>query len=248
MGTGVHPSAWRHSVETSFGTNAAAWAFAATTNYDFFSPPVLTAVEFKTSDKAGGTIVMANTGASGAADFAVKASMQFYDYDPVTGEQSLIVNAAGAESLEVKHGEKMSWGVPKVHLPKDYYFPAGHVLHVSVTVDLVSGNPGSSGMLLYDGARGTTTEGELPENKSWSWAFGQPEAPKVYITKLPDGGAHLSLLGQPNATYSIQAATNLVAPDWTTIATTNTDPSGLLNFTDLDSTYYPCRFYRISTH
>ena len=59
-----------------------------------------------------------------------------------------------------------------------------------------------------------------------------------------NGGAeHLDLIGTNGRVYAIQAATNLIQPRWTDLAT-NADAAGLLLFTDLAETNFPARFYR----
>jgi Cohesin domain len=66
-----------------------------------------------------------------------------------------------------------------------------------------------------------------------------PEFTAIYPT---NGGIHLDLTGTPGRVYSVQAATNLSLPQWTTLAI-NTNLTGVLSFDDspaLDSN----RFYR----
>ena len=57
----------------------------------------------------------------------------------------------------------------------------------------------------------------------------------------------VSCAGAAATTYSIQATTNLLAPTWTTIVTTNADSNGLFSFVDTAAANYPCRFYRTAT-
>ena len=54
-------------------------------------------------------------------------------------------------------------------------------------------------------------------------------------------GFTLSLRGPSNASFTIQASTNLV--NWTPLAT-NTATTGMWQFLDRDATNYPIRFYR----
>ena len=44
-------------------------------------------------------------------------------------------------------------------------------------------------------------------------------------------------------TYVVQSSTNLLSPNWTTLAT-NMAASGSMNFTDLNATFNP-EFYRV---
>jgi hypothetical protein len=246
-GACIYHGSTTQTIETSFGTNLAALAFEGTTTYDFYSPPLAAATALTTKDKAAGTIVMENTSTSNADDFTVKGRMQYFDYDPATGAETLIVDTTDSGTQDVQHGEKMNCNLPKVNLAVDHTVPASHLLHIAVTVTLVSGNPGNYGHLLYNGARGSSTAGQLHQNNAARWAFAQPGTATVLLCKPPGGCASLTCSGIPNSTYLIQATTNLAAPTWTTIATATAGSNGLFNFTDPDSTNYPCRFYRTST-
>lgn len=67
--------------------------------------------------------------------------------------------------------------------------------------------------------------------------------PEAAIT--PTGCMCLTFYGAPGQSCVVQATTNLVAPSWSTICTTNIGNNGLLIFTDLDSKNFPMRFYRL---
>jgi hypothetical protein len=234
------------TIETSFGASVAGLAFTGTTTYDFYSPPLVMATALTTREKAAGTIFMENSGASSADDFVVNGGMQYYDYDPLTGVEVLIVGATNSDNQVVTHGETVNWDMDRARLSAAHIVPVGHLLHIAVTITLVSGSPGSFGQLLYNGPSGSTTVGVLPDNRPAKWTFAKPGTPVISLCKTPGSCARLNCAAIPNSTYSIQATTNLIAPVWTTIATATAGPNGVCNFTDLDSTNYPCRFYRIS--
>jgi pectin methylesterase-like acyl-CoA thioesterase len=60
-----------------------------------------------------------------------------------------------------------------------------------------------------------------------------------------NGALVLNFAGQPNTTYWLEAATNLLPPvNWLPIVTNLADSEGLWHFTDLQTTDYPLRFYR----
>lgn len=67
------------------------------------------------------------------------------------------------------------------------------------------------------------------------------------IVPLPDNSMLLACAGLPGQTFSLQAATDLAAPVWVTIGTTNADASGLFNFIDRDFQHNFCRFYRTTS-
>jgi hypothetical protein len=58
-----------------------------------------------------------------------------------------------------------------------------------------------------------------------------------------DGAIHLELAGTPGRVYVIQAATNLVEPQWGALVT-NTNVTGILPFDDTSASDFPARFYR----
>ena len=60
-------------------------------------------------------------------------------------------------------------------------------------------------------------------------------------TLLPDGSVRLSLSATPDLTYRLDASTNLV--DWATL-TNIANPSGTIQFIDLEATNFSRRFYR----
>ncbi len=67
---------------------------------------------------------------------------------------------------------------------------------------------------------------------------------------LTDGQKQLTLLGAPNATYIIEATTNLLSPPavipWLPVSTNTADALGLLQFIDPDATNFATRFYRVN--
>ena len=64
------------------------------------------------------------------------------------------------------------------------------------------------------------------------------------LVQMGDGCWCFAFATQPGQSYSVQATTNLCAPSWTTLCTTNSGTNNLLVFMDEDKAYYPSRFYR----
>jgi hypothetical protein len=239
---------------TSFGTNLMTLPFYGTTSFDFYSPSLSADVPLFTSDKGGGVIYMRNTGTTGANDFSVSGRMEFFDHDPGTGTETLIVDSATSSAKNVNHGQTVNWAIPNAALPANTVVPAGHMIHIRMTIGLISGNPGSWGQVLYNGPAGPSTSGLLPQNRSQalSWTFdtsaliGSPPA-IIGSHCQPDGCVTLTSAGIAGASYSVQATTSLVTPVWTTLATNVADINGLFSFIDHDATNYACRFYRLAT-
>ena len=61
----------------------------------------------------------------------------------------------------------------------------------------------------------------------------------------PPGSVTLSLGGSPGGTYVLEAATNLTAPVWLYIATNTLDTNGVWQFTDLQATNFPEKYFRL---
>lgn len=65
-----------------------------------------------------------------------------------------------------------------------------------------------------------------------------------YCTIINNGCVSVSVAGIPNQTFSLEATTNLAAPVWVTLCTTNFGTNTLMTIIDNDVTNYPARFYR----
>lgn len=65
---------------------------------------------------------------------------------------------------------------------------------------------------------------------------------------LTNGNARITGLGTPGGIYVIEAATNLIPPiPWGVIGADTADAGGLYDFTDLQATNFPIRFYRVQS-
>ena len=246
----IHSGLTSQILDQSFGTNLEVLAFTATTTYDFYSPRLVSSISLAPEDKGGGVIFMRNTSSTTANDFSVTGEMQFFDYDPNTGAETLMVDTKASRTKNVNHGQTVNWDIPNALLRAATTIPAGHMIHLAMTVALVSGNPGSFGGVLYNGPTGSSTSGYLPQNR-WvvmNWTFdASPAPPPFSIFPQPNGQMVLGIYGTPQMPVTIQATTSLSAPNWTTLVSTNTDANGTCNFVDQDATNHPCRFYRTIT-
>ena len=254
-GVDLHGAVTSQTLEGSFGTNLLGLAFTDANIYDFYSPPLLTSVTLTTNYQGGGIVAMTNTAPTSANDFQAVAIMVYYDYDPVTGVDTQIANAGNAISTpqSVNHGKLAQWTLIHNPLSANYTIPAGHLVHVSLIVELISGNPGSYGQLLYNGPSSATTIGLLPENVSLSggWPFGgvvtgPPSI--VSITALGNQTVQLNCAGSSGGTYLIAVTPALGAgASWTCISTNVADTNGLFQFIDTDAANHISRFYRART-
>jgi hypothetical protein len=252
-GLAIHNGVTTWAVETSYGTNLLSLAFTGTTTYDFYTTPLMGPVTLLTSDQGKGIIYMQNTSPTSVNDFQVTGQMRYYDYNPVTGKDTLIVDTGASAAVKVSHGQKANWNMNPVPLPANYTMPAGDLLHVAVTITLVSGNPGTGAGVLYNGPKGASTIADLTYPASgngsqlvWPLTSGTVAPPTMLAVSVAgDPVARINCSGTPGATYLIQATTSLRnASSWTTIATNVAGPNGLFTYTDSDATNYPCRYYR----
>jgi len=248
-GTCIYGASTSQTIETTYGTNLAALTFSQTTTYDFYSPPLASATPLTTANKGGGKIFMQNLSPSHANDFQLTGQMRFYDYDPANGTQTLIVDTGASTFKDVNAGQLVNWALPNVLLPSNKTVPAGHLLHVAVTLGLVSGNPGGFGRLLYNGPKNGSSTAFLSEDNGASWNYAAPITPSQAnsIQMLADGCAKITCAGFPSQSYVVQATTSLSSPTWATIATNTAGLDGLFVFVDMDAPNFPARFYRTST-
>jgi hypothetical protein len=66
------------------------------------------------------------------------------------------------------------------------------------------------------------------------------------VVRIGDGCVLVGLLAPAGRPCCIQATTNLLAPVWTTVCTTNSGTNSLMVMVDKDAPQYPCRFYRLT--
>lgn len=251
----MHSGLTAQIVDRTFGTNVETLPFSGTTTYDFYSPSVTSSVSLVPSDKGGGMIYMINTSTTNANDFSVTGEMKFYDYNPGAGTETLIVDTTASPPKDVNHAQKVNWAIPNALLPTAYTIPAGHMIHIAMTIALVSGNPGGFGQVEYNsdanGPSTPTTSGFLPQNRSTvlAWPFDTAPLPSALsIYPQANGQMVVGVYGAAQTAFSIQATTNLTTPTWVTLVSTNTDVNGLYNYVDQDAKNYPCRFYRSFTY
>src|SRR3984957_16674655 len=153
----LHCGVTVQTLDTKFGTNLNTLPFSGTTTYDFFSAPLNSAVSVTSTDRVGGVIYLRNTGKTGVVNFSVTGRMSYYDYDPNTGINVPLADTGASGAIKTHHGEVASWAVPNVTFPANATIPAGHMIHVAMTLELVSSKTAIAGEVLYNGASGQST-------------------------------------------------------------------------------------------
>lgn len=159
------------TLQKTSGTNQTSIAFSAQTNtFSFFSTPLTNAVLIASNKMAGGTIGVQN---NGSAVFQFNASEIFYDYDPLTGNQTQIVAVpASGGPTSVKNGKSERQTLAQVQVATAYIVPSNHMLRVDITVT-VNLTSGINGALIYNapGGKGKSIV-QLPTDNSINWPFG----------------------------------------------------------------------------
>lgn len=79
---------------------------------------------------------------------------------------------------------------------------------------------------------------------NWSVVSAPPVPPTLAIEPLAAGRFRLTLTGQPNRTYTIESASSLASPTWSTVITNPADPDGRLVQEDTPAANGLPRFYR----
>lgn len=154
-----------------YGASLATLPFTGTTNYDFYSPPLTNAQALTTANKGGGTLWGTN---GGATDFTVTARLKFYDYDPGTGNETLIVDTGSTGDLPVPARSNGPADVPTTSLSASHTVPIGHLLHIRVGITLVSGSPGPNSSFLFNApsSQAGASVALLPQESARAWGFG----------------------------------------------------------------------------
>jgi hypothetical protein len=66
------------------------------------------------------------------------------------------------------------------------------------------------------------------------------------LGRLPNGNISFNVLGTPNSSAGILAASNLTSAPWQPIFTNTAPANGWWQFTDTNAAHLPARFYRSS--
>lgn len=75
-----------------------------------------------------------------------------------------------------------------------------------------------------------------------------PSPPRLQnVARLANGGVKFDFTNAPGASFTVLASTNVGLPsaNWTVLGPPAETPSGQYQFTDLQATNIPQRFYRI---
>jgi len=90
---------------------------------------------------------------------------------------------------------------------------------------------------------GTLTVDDLRLGRSFAEVL--PLVKFTSITNAPAGAVGMLAIGQATTNYVLQANTNLLTPDWTTIDITKAGTNGFFDLFDPNAANFPRRFYRL---
>jgi hypothetical protein len=89
-----------------------------------------------------------------------------------------------------------------------------------------------------------------------SYKYGRGHEPLIQVVAAPrlpissgvftNQAFHLTGIGNNDATYNVQAATNLAPPNWMTTGTATASDAGVVEFDDTNALTQPQRLYRLS--
>jgi hypothetical protein len=170
--SGIYNGSTAQTLQSSPGTSQAAAVFATTNAVlDFYSAALSNSLALASSDSSDGTIYVTN---SGGAAFTLDSSVDFYDYNPATGNSTLIVAGKVASGQIINALQTKSIGLqnsPNIG-GAGYTVGVGHMLKATIKL-AVTGGGSPSGALLYNTSNGQgATFVRLPQNRLLNWPFG----------------------------------------------------------------------------
>jgi len=173
----------QEAVEAGFGTNAQSLPLNGSTNYDFYSPPIITAPALTTADRSCGKLWITN---AGSLAFNATVKFSFFDYDPHTGTEILLTESGVTAKTKIDHRTAKKLTTPNGRMIKNSTPTFGHLLHVRAAV-VVYGTASNASIVFNarSGAKGDSA-GYLPQQRTAKWVFGaSATAPDATIT-APD--------------------------------------------------------------
>jgi hypothetical protein len=197
------------------------------------------------------------SGGSGTSDIGAYFSNGSGILDAETGTIGLTNNY----SLT---GGALNFGIGSLSGYGRIYLAGNPVLSGTMSVSLNNGYAPTNGsvfpLLSYGSASGVFNPLELPAWINWQTNYGvtaltltvsnlngRPILAGTVITA--PGQFSFQFAGNPNASYSVLATTNLTTPliDWTVLGAATLISNDLFQYIDAHTTNYPQRFYRLSS-
>jgi hypothetical protein len=184
---------------------------------------------------ADGNLYLSNT--SGNTDI--------YRVNTDTGNATFVGEATGYSDLVLENGSQYMYGVS---IPSINGAAAPPVLVSFDLSSFVNGGTNADGSIHQISVTMVGSGNQFPVNFNFSGNVPNPlpvnipNASTVSIAVQPDGSPAITLSGNTNETYVLQASFDMHS--WTSLSTNLTDANGLFTYVDTDATNYPQRFYR----
>jgi hypothetical protein len=162
-----------------------------------------------------------------------------------TGSATFVGEVTGYSDLILENGSQYMYGVsiPSIN--------GANAQPVLVSFDLgsfVDGGTNADGSIHQISVTMVGAGGQFPVNFNFSGNVPNPlpvnipNASTVSIAVQPDGNPAITLSGNADQTYVLQASFDMI--HWTSLSTNLTSSDGMFTFVDTDAKNYPSRFYR----
>ncbi|MGB7746888.1 MAG: hypothetical protein WBN75_06325 [Verrucomicrobiia bacterium] len=184
-----------------------------------------------------GNLYLSNTGDSSGTDI--------YQVNTDTGAATFEGEVEGYADMILENGSQYMYGVS---IPSINGADAQPVLISFDLSSFVAGGTNADGSINQISVSMVGSGNQFPVNFNFSGnvpaplPVNIPNASTVSIALQPDGTPAITLSGNTNQIYVLQASFDMNS--WTSLSTNLTDANGLFTYVDTDATNYPQRFYR----
>jgi len=168
-----------------------------------------------------------------------------YKINTDTGNATFVGEATGYSDLVLENGSQYMYGVS---IPSIDGAAAAPVLVSFDLSSFVDGGTNADGSIHQISVTMVGAGNQFPVNFNFSGNVPNPlpvnipNASTVSISLRSDGTPAVTLSGNTNEVYVLQASPDM--QNWTSISTNTTDGAGLFMYVDSDAQNYPQRFYR----
>jgi hypothetical protein len=168
-----------------------------------------------------------------------------YRVNTDTGNATFVGEATGYANLILENGSQYMYGVS---IPSINGAAAPPVLVAFDLSSFVNGGTNADGSIHQISVTMVGSGNQFPINFNFSGNVPNPlpvnipNASTVSITLQPDGSPAVTLSGNPDENYVLQASFDMHT--WTSLSTNKTDANGLFTFVDSDAKNYSNRYYR----
>jgi len=254
--TAIYGGSTANTLQTAAGSSASQLSSSsssspATFSYDFYSPPLSSSQAIASGSGIGGggstDIGLINNASSGSLT-VVSITQTPYDYNPADGTSASIggITQTVSPGTTINHGAsaQYNFGPGGTTSTTNYTVAAGHILRISIAVNVSSATIPINCALYYNGASGTSLSlVSFPHGTGITWPFGS-FANKLAFTTQPantTAGSTMSsvvvqLQNSGGSSVSQAGVSITLAPSSGTLngtTTATTDSTGKATFSNL---------------